>query len=111
MNAPFRNRFIRTALLAGAMTTAYFIGLAREAEQADVAEAQQIKTRQEQWRLAHTPQALASIKNMSADLRDLLQLNSGKLGNSTLAMDRLGNFYIDGEDLSKLAKLDPKLAL
>ncbi len=111
MNAPFRNPFIRTALLAGAMTTAYFIGRAHEADLAAAAYAKQTKTRQEQWRLAHTPLALAAIKNLSLEERSRLQLNTVKLGSSTLAMDRGGNFYVDGEDLGKLAKLDPNQAL
>jgi hypothetical protein len=111
MKAAFRHRFIRVGLPAMAMVTAYFLGQLRGVEQVNAAADQEEKARLAQYHRTHTPLALASIKNLSPDALLGLRMNSVKLGSHTVSLGAQGRYYVDGEDLGKLAKLDPRQAL
>ncbi len=111
MQAVFRNRFLRLALLIAAMVTGYFLGRQRGMGQAEALVGQEEHARWLQTKKARTSLEQASLKNLPPETRKAMRLNNLKLGKVSLSVDQQSNFYIDGVDLSILARIDPEQGL
>ncbi len=111
MNALFRNPFIRSALLAAAMGTAYLIGQSLTPVNLDETGGRQYKVKKVGPRRPQTALEMASIKNQPAEMQSMRQMTTFKFGNTALSMDQMGRFYIGDTELMMLMWQDPKQAL